>query len=148
MRDKAKGAVRFAAAVMLSLTSPALAASGSVTFSGHVPARGEAALFPGSASHVSFADASGIDLSSVNTGSSKVVRIYSVHGADGGRIEASVWPREAVIAPGESARLRVIVPFGDRKAHAYMVCAESRTLGGKALGTTCGRYTARRVSLD
>lgn len=136
------------AAALVLVSGPLWAASGTVSFTGHVPERAQAALYPATASHVSFADASGLDLASANAGPSRIIRAFSVTGADGRPINAMVMPRQAVIAPGAVARLRVIVPFGAKAAHAYRVCAESRSLAGKALGKSCGRYTARRVSLD
>ncbi len=135
-------------AALVLVAGPVWAASGTVSFTGHVPERAQAALYPATASHVSFADASGLDLASANAGPSKIIRAFSVIGADGRPINAMVLPRQAVIAPGAIARLRVIVPFGGKPAHAYRVCAESRSLTGKALGKSCGRYSARRVSLD
>ena len=83
-----------------------------------------------------------------NAGAAKVVRVFSVDGGDGSKIEASVFPARAVIAPGGAAQIRVIVPFGTRSTHAYRVCAESRSPSGAFLGRQCGHYQARRVSLD
>ncbi|MCB1381924.1 MAG: hypothetical protein KDJ73_03125 [Notoacmeibacter sp.] len=136
------------AMLVLSATATAGAASGRVEFSGTVPARGQTALFPVQANLVSFANASGIDLTSANAGAAKVVRVFSVDGGDGSKIEASVFPARAVIAPGGAAQIRVIVPFGTRSTHAYRVCAESRSPSGAFLGRQCGHYQARRVSLD
>ena len=138
----------WASALVIAATTVAGAASGRVDFSGAVPARGLSALFPAQANLISFADASGIDLTSANGGNAKVVRVFSVHDRDGREIEATVLPARAVIAPGGAAQVRVIVPFGRNSTHAYRVCAESRTLDGKTLGKTCGRYSARRVSAD
>ena len=93
------------AAALLLVSGPVLAASGTVSFTGHVPERAQAALYPATASHISFADASGLDLASANTGSSKIIRAFSVLDADGRPIEAMVLPPQAVIAPGATARL-------------------------------------------
>jgi hypothetical protein len=141
-------AAGFVADLVLSLVSPAFAASAGINFSGQVSTGASAVLYPLAATTVSFADSAALKLRSANTSHDTVRLELKAYDANSNPVALEVWTGQDMLQPGEATLSTVVLPLGAASATRFTVCAIETSMSGSVVGRVCGNYLVKHQSLN